>query len=136
MPKVKVMCENCSKEIYRYPCEILNHAFCSRNCSRVYTSKRMSEMNRELNPTRMTEETKENIRWAHLLKGNGKAYPKIHSRHAHRVIAEKKLGRKLKPGEVVQHKDGNKLNYSENNLEVLTSQKEHAKLHQVNSRFK
>ena len=41
----------------------------------------------KLNPTRMTDEVKENIRWSHLLKGDGKAYPKIHGRHAHRVIA-------------------------------------------------
>lgn len=136
MPKIKVICENCSKEIYRYPCEIRNHIFCSRECSKTYTSKRMSEMNIKLNPTRMTEEVKENLRWSHLLKGNGKAYPKIHGIHAHRVIAEKILGRKLKPGEVVHHKDENKLNYNENNLEILTSQSEHAKLHQTDGRFK
>lgn len=136
MPKIKVACEHCGKEIYRYKCEILKHVFCSKECSKNYTSKRMSEMNKELNPTRMTEETKENLRWAHLLKGNGKTYPKIHGRHAHRVTAEKMLGRKLKSGEVVHHKDGNKLNYNEDNLEVLNSQKEHAKLHQTNGRFK
>lgn len=136
MSKIKVKCETCGKEIYRYKSEILKHVFCSRKCSRVYTSKRMSEMNKELNPTRMTKEVKENLRWAHLLKGSGKAYPKIHGRHAHRVVAEKKLGRKLKLGEVVHHKDGNKLNYSEENLEVLSSQNEHAKLHQEDGRFK
>lgn len=136
MPKIKVSCENCGKEVYRYQCEILKHVFCSRECSKIYTSNRMSEMNAKLNPTRMTEEVKENIRWAHLLKGEGKAYPKIHGRHAHRVIAEKILGRKLKTGEVVHHKDENRLNYSEDNLEVLPSQKEHAKLHQTNVKSK
>lgn len=136
MPKIKVICENCGKGIYRYPCEIRKHVFCSRECSKTYTSKRMTEMNIKLNPTRMTEEVKENLRWAHLLKGNGKSYPKIHGVHAHRVVAEKILGRKLKKGEVVHHKDENKLNYSEDNLEVLSSQNEHAKLHQKNGRFK
>lgn len=136
MPKIKVECEACGKEIYRYKCEILKHVFCSRECSKAYTSKRMTEMNIKLNPTRMTDEVKENLRWAHLLKGEGKAYPKIHGVHAHRVIAEKKLGRKLKPGEVVHHKDENKLNYSEENLEVLPSQKDHAKVHHTNGRFK
>lgn len=136
MSKVKVICENCGKEIYRYPCEILKHTFCSKKCSKNYTSKRMSEMNKELNPTRMTEEVKENLRWSHLLKGDGKTYPKIHGRAAHRVMAEKMLGRKLKPGEIVHHKDENKLNYQEDNLEVISSQSEHAKLHLNHGRFK
>ena len=135
MPKVKIICEVCGKELYRYPCEIKEHVFCSRSCSKDYTSKRMIDMNMKLNPTRMTDEVKENIRWAHLLKGKGKAYPKIHGRHAHRVVAEKKLGRKLKLGEIVHHKDENKLNYSEDNLEVLESQKAHAKLHHKEGRF-
>jgi len=136
MSKIKVICENCGKEIYRYKCEILKHIFCSRDCSKTYTSKKMTQMNIELNPTRMTDEVKENLRWAHLLTGEGKSYPKIHGKPAHRVTMEAKLGRKLISGEVVHHKDENRLNYSEDNLEVLSSQKEHAKLHFKNGRFK
>ena len=48
LSKIKVKCENCGKEIYRYKCEILKHVFCSRECSKTYTSKRMIEMNKEL----------------------------------------------------------------------------------------
>lgn len=136
MPKIKVNCENCGKEVFRYKCQILKHVFCSRECSKVYTSKRMTEMNKELNPIRMTEKVKENIRWGHLLKGEGKAYPKIRGKHAHRVVAERMLGRKLRLGEVVHHKDGNKLNYTEENLEVFSSQKEHAAYHNKNGSFK
>lgn len=44
-------------------------------------------------------------------------------------MAEKKLGRKLKPGEIVHHKDGDKQNYSPENLEILESQSVHIKLH-------
>ena len=37
----------------------------------------------------------------------------------HRWAAEQKLGRKLKDGEVVHHRDGNKLNNLPNNLYVM-----------------
>lgn len=80
----------------------------------------------------MTKETRKKIRKAHLGKGEGKAYPKIYQRHAHRVVAERKLGRKLKPGEVVHHIDGNKLNYHPDNLMIFRSQAEHLQWHKEN----
>ncbi len=41
-------------------------------------------------------------------------------RLVHRWVAEKKIGRRLYPGEVVHHKDGDKRDNSESNLEVMT----------------
>lgn len=58
MSKVKVKCENCGKELYRYKYQIPKHVFCSIECSKTYTSERMSEMNRKLNPERMTRKLK------------------------------------------------------------------------------
>ena len=45
-----------------------------------------------------------------------------------RHVAEMMLGRKLKPWEVVHHKDGNPLNNSRDNLEVMSRSK-HSRMH-------
>lgn len=61
-------------------------------------------------------------------RGTGTGYVKLHQRHAHRVVAEVVIGRKLLPGEVVHHIDGDKSNNAPENLEVLT-QAEHTRRH-------
>lgn len=61
-------------------------------------------------------------------RGEGKSYPKLDGKHAHRRVMEDCLGRKLAPGEIVHHRDENRLNYQVDNLEVMT-QSEHARLH-------
>ncbi len=82
----------------------------------------------------MTYETRLKLRKARLNTGKGKSYPKLFGRHIHRVIAEIKLGRKLKPGEVVHHKNENKRNSSPDNLTVFSSQSEHAAWHAMKNR--
>lgn len=52
----------------------------------------------------------------------------------HRVVAEKKLGRALKKGEVVHHKDRNKLNNSPSNLWVFKNQYQHDKAHKYDAK--
>ena len=53
----------------------------------------------------------------------------------HRWIAEKKLGRKLSPNEVVHHKDRNKLNNTPSNLWVFRDQDDHDKVHEIDGDF-
>ena len=47
----------------------------------------------------------------------------------HRWVAEKKLGRELRPGEVVHHKDRDKSNNDPDNLWVFRNQEEHDRVH-------
>jgi hypothetical protein len=46
----------------------------------------------------------------------------------HRVLAENRLGRLLRPGEIAHHADGNKANDDPANIEVLANA-EHSRLH-------
>lgn len=58
----------------------------------------------------------------HLADIRGYAYE-------HRVKAEMKIGRCLRPGEQVHHKDGNKLNNDFSNLKVVKSRRHHMVFH-------
>lgn len=56
-------------------------------------------------------------------------YDKDSEKLVHRWVAEKKLGRPLKPWERVHHKDRNKRNNSPDNLWVFKNQKQHWRAH-------
>lgn len=43
----------------------------------------------------------------------------LRGKRLHTIIAEAKIGRKLKPDEDVHHKNGNKLDISPDNLQIL-----------------
>ena len=77
--------------------------------------------------------TESRIKRGNLLRGRGegKTYTKRLGKHEHRLVAEEKLGRPLRKGEVVHHIDGDYKNNDPNNLMILPSQREHVKLHSV-----
>lgn len=65
----------------------------------------------------------------HLSRGRKYAYE-------HRLVAERMLGRRLLPGEVVHHRDGDKTNNAPENLEVLPSNGHHHHTHHRNEKSK
>lgn len=134
---MKLRCKWCDKE---FESNRKDRKFCCIDCHYKNASKKhnpegykrrpdLSELNRRLNPQRMTDDLKVKLALLRLGEGEEKTYKKLNGRHVHRIIAEMKLGRKLEPGEVVHHKDGNKRNNRPENIQVLSSQSEHARLH-------
>lgn len=63
-----------------------------------------------------------NLHVAHAARAlrQSHTYPKIMGRHAHRVVAEAKLGRPLERDEVVHHRNGMKDDFLPDNIEVMT----------------
>ena len=61
-------------------------------------------------------------------KRSGRAY------YVHRAVAEWRLGRPLRPGEVVHHKNGDPGDNHPENLEVLPSQSAHMIVHHYERR--
>lgn len=58
---------------------------------------------------------------------NGYNYIRINGKRylEHRYIMEQHLGRKLLPTEIIHHKDGNKLNNTIDNLEIMSCRRSH-----------
>lgn len=135
---VQVKCDHCGRTFQKMQIEMREHNFCCRDHFYHWNAKRVSVYNSTENPMNKPGGVMESrLRRGDMLRGSGegKAYRKRLGRHEHRRVAETKLGRPLKKGEVVHHIDGNKLNNSIENIMVLESQAEHARIHALESRF-
>lgn len=60
----------------------------------------------------------------HLADANGEAYE-------HRLVAERILGRELKPGEIIHHKNGIKTDNSPENIAVMIGNEGHGVHHRT-----
>lgn len=115
------VCKYCKKEFKRRIYDSRDKGkFCSSKCalSKVRTRKHQVEAGK-LGAKAVIAK----------YRGTGtKGYIRELTGHQHRIVAEKMLGRKLRKGEIVHHKDENKHNNKPENLEVMT-QAEHCRLH-------
>ena len=121
-----VKCEKCGKVFVRLKSDIKGHIFCSPECANDYLRKTGAETFYRINPT---IEHRKRLRAAKIGRAEKDTYEKTFGRHTHRIVAEEKIGRPLKPGEVVHHIDGNKRNNNPENLMVFASQALHRKWH-------
>ncbi|MCL2194338.1 MAG: HNH endonuclease [Oscillospiraceae bacterium] len=131
MPKVLIPCDLCGATFFKTE-KIRKHNFCCREHFYAWNAKRIAEYNQTANPMNQPGGVMESrLRRGEILRnrGEGKTYRKYLGRHEHRHIAEQMLGRSLRDGEIVHHRDGNKRNNDPANLEVLPSQAEHARRH-------
>ena len=96
----------------------------------------MAKLNAELNPGRMTPEVRAALSLSHRGSGEHKTYEKSKGRQVHRQVAERILGRKLRPGEVVHHINGDKRDNRPENLQIFASQAEHTRWHNLHRKKK
>ncbi len=141
---IDVICTYCGKSFKAYNSS--KRKYCSKDCNYRGQSREfnpdgyilrplLTKMNKEINHLRMTPDIKAKLTLLRMGTGLKKSYLKLNGRHLHRQIAEMILGRTLKKGEIVHHKDGNKRNNNPENIVVMPSQREHASLHYKDRRL-
>lgn len=123
---ITVKCAECGKEKKIFPSQKKGQkygSFCNKDCLGLFRSKTLTGELGANFKTGIRADRSYSMVLAPWHPKSKKGYVYIH-----RLIAEARLGRFLKPDEVVHHKDHNTKNNHWNNLEVMT-QVEHAREH-------
>lgn len=118
--KIPRHCEQCNEPFTGRDRPWAKARFCSKRCAFLFKATREYQVNAGKKAGALNI-----IR----LRGKGKVgYIKEYGKHQHRLVMEKKLGRKLTSNEIVHHIDHNKHNNDPDNLQLVT-RAEHARIH-------
>lgn len=126
MPNKSRTCSLCKKEFEGYPGKPRGkNTYCGNDCRLKAMSIRNRTTQRVNKPGGLTFAERTKIRESKLGMGEKASYPKYYGQHEHRVVAEIKIGRPLKSGEVVHHIDHDINNNDPDNLMVFANQSDH-----------
>jgi hypothetical protein len=123
---------NCKKTNYEFnnvlsrPSTTINRTYTSKSSSRHQSYTRKRSYSRKSYTSYYQPKT--------YIDSNGYRRFSDSDILVHRYVASKKLGRKLRPGEVVHHKNRNKQDNSSGNLWVFRNQYEHNRAHRYDAK--
>lgn len=133
--RISLTCETCGADFERYPSQ--RGRFCSKSCmeqsrrhgSMLHCALCDSEFYRRFGEQDSDNQFCSRECYSEWRAAKRTSYPKDGTRHLHRVVAERHLGRPLTDDEIVHHIDENKQNAEPENLAVFPNQSFHFRCH-------
>ena len=133
---MKTICAECGKELIRLPCRIKERNYCNGKCQMQYEYKngiRDKFKTVEKAQEAVRKKSKERFKTKPNTKINKRGYKMIYIPikgwvKEHTYIWEN-ANEKIKPGQILHHIDGNKLNNSLSNLMLFPNNSAHIKYH-------